>query len=65
MANFRAHLGFHCGINSSLKVFTSKDVLDIRLVKKSSLEKKGSEEVSSGLAIGYDLHTAVNFLKDT
>lgn len=44
-------------------VFASEeDVLNVRLRKISNLsERKGLEEVSSGLAIGYD-YTLVSFL---
>lgn len=62
MTDLRALLVFHCGIDNCLKVFISKDVVDISLVEnaKSSSRKKASEQVSSGLAIGYDLHNPMN-----
>ena len=62
MVKCTALLVFHYGIENCLKVFISKDVVDIRLVENanSSSRKKASEQVSSGLATGYDLHNPIN-----
>ena len=44
--------------------FTSRDVLDARLIKTANLsELQGLEEVSNGLAIEYHLHTPVTSWK--
>lgn len=41
-------------------VFTSRDALGVRLIKTANLsENQGLEQVSSGIATGYDLHTVV------
>lgn len=57
-------LVIHCGTRNYLMAFASSDELGVRPGKTASLEEpKGLEEVSNGLAIGYDLHSHVTSRK--